>query len=572
MRNNYRIDTINKQLVLQFRKGNKLLEKDIKQVSYNSRYNPVLLLWIIPVDIDSKSKIFPFLKKWGFKHLPTPQSIFEKFDYSLTDERTKELLKVLNDKTFTYKARGYQVEALGYGIEKGSFINGDDVGLGKTFEAIMYAEYTKSWPCLVICPASVKYNWFLKWLEIVGGDRTISVIESVETKKKPRIWDTDVVIINYDIIGKKQGKGSTVKYEELLQIKWKMFICDEAHFLKEEGSQRSKIVRLLTKKSTSIIQLLTGTVTMSKPSELWNLLVILKLDHLVSTSWITYIQTYCNGFKDKYGWQYSGATNLLQLNKLLREIGYLRREKRDVLKDLPPVEKIILEVNVTNQKEIDFASESLLDYLLETKGEESMDSAMGAESLVRLSTLRRLSIEGKIKEIEGFIRDWKVGGKKLIIFGIHKDPLLYLSEKFKSKLLAGGVTAIQKQKIITDWVTNDEPLLFANITSAGTGVDDLQKVCSNMLIIELPWRPSDLEQVIGRLDRSGQNEPSTIRFMLSETTIDKQMWKMLEEKEIATTAANQGIDIVSQSSGMKTVMRMLIENLKEKKNEKIIRT
>lgn len=570
MENNYRIDTINKQLVLQFDKGSKLIEEDIKQVSYNARYNPVLFIWIIPVDINSKDKIFPFLKKWGFKHRPTPQSVFEKFDYSLTEERTQELLKILNDKNFTYKPREYQVEALGYGIEKGSFINGDDVGLGKTFEAIMYAEYTNSFPCIVICPASVKYNWFLKWLEIVGGDRTFSVIESVETKKRPRVWDTDVVIINYDIIGKKQGKGSTVKFEELLKTPWKMFICDEAHFLKEPTSQRSKIVRLLTKKSSGIIQLLTGTVTMSKPSELWNLLVIVKLDHLVANNWQTYIQKYCNGFKDKYGWQHSGATNLLELNKLLRSIGYLRREKRDVLKDLPPVEKIILEVPITNQKEIDFASENLLDYLLETKGEESMDSAMGAESLVRLGTLRRLSIEGKVKEIESFIRDWKVGGKKLLIFGIHKEPLVYLSEKFNSKLLAGGVTAIQKQQIVTDWVNNEEPLLFANITSAGTGVDDLQKVCSNMLILELPWRPSDLEQVIGRLDRSGQNEPSTIRFMLSETTIDKLIWKMLEEKEIATTAANQGIDIVGESSGMKTVMRMLIEDSKKKKYEKNI--
>lgn len=563
MENNYLIDTINKQLVLQFDKNEDII-KSIKEVSFSSRYNPVLKIWIIPVDIWSKDKIFPFLKKWKFKHRPTPKSISEKYDYSISKERTEELTKVIESKNFTYKARHYQFEALNYGIEKGNFINGDDVGLGKTFEAILYAEYTNSFPCLVVCPASVKYNWFVKWLEIVGIQRSLSVIESVETKKKPRNWSTDVVIINYDIIGTKQGKGSTVKYKELLTIPWKMFVFDEAHFLKEESSQRSKVARLITKKSNAIIQMLTGTATMSKPSELWNLLVILKIDHLIESSWENYIQRYCNGFKDKFGWQSSGATHLLELNKLLRNTGYLRREKRDVLKELPPVEKVVLQVPITNKREIDNASENLFEFLLDTKGGEAAESALGAEALVKLSVLRKLSIDGKMKEIELFLREWKVSGKKLLIFGIHYEPLKYLSEKFNSDLLAGEVSAFKKQEIVQRWVSDDKPFLFANISSAGTGVDDLQKVCSNILVIELPYRPSDIEQLIGRVDRSGQVDPSTVRFMLSEETIDKQMWTMLEEKEIATTAANQGIDIVSEKSGMKVVMKLLLDKQKLK--------
>ena len=322
----------------------------------------------------------------------------------------------------------------------------------------------------------------------------------------------------------------------------------------------------MTKKSDAIIQMLTGTATMSKPSELWNLLVILKIDHLVADSWETYIQKYCNGFKDKFGWQFSGATNLLELNKLLRDVGYLRREKRDVLTELPPTEKIVLEVPITNHKDIKLAQENFLEYLYEAKGEEAVETAMSAESLVKLGVLRRLAIDGKMKSIEQFLRDWKSSKVKLLIFGIHREPLDYLSEKFKSELLAGGVTAIKKQSIIENWIKNDEPFLFANISSAGTGTDGFQKVCSNMLVLELPWRPSDLEQLVARIDRSGQVDPSTIRFMLSQDTIDKQMWKMLEEKEIATSAANQGIDIVNEKSGMKVVMKMLLEDNKKLKN------
>ena len=563
--NTYRIDSVNKQLILIFDFKDKLIADSIKKVSYVARYNPILKVWIIPIDIYSKLRIYPFLKEWNFKHKSEKKDELERFSYSVPKNRMLELVNAIGRKKFTYKPRLYQFEALDYGIEKGSFINGDDVGIGKTFEAIMYAEYTNSFPCLVLSPASVKYNWAEKWSEIVGAERSISVIDSLITKKRPRNWNTDVVIINYDIIGKKQGKGATVNFQELLLIKWKMFIMDEAHFLKEKTSQRAKAAKLITKKSSAIIQMLTGTATMSRPSELWNLLVILKKDYLIADSWEEFIQRYCNGFKNKYSWECSGATNLLELNRKLRNLCYLRREKRDVLKELPLAIKTILKVSVTNSKDIKRASEDLIQYLYETKGEEAAESAMEAQALVLLGVLRQLAIAGKMKEIEQYLRDWKVGGKKLVIFGIHREFLEDLSKKFNSKLLAGGVSAIKKQQIIKEWISNDEPFLFANQASAGTGVDGLQTVCSNMLVIELPWRPSDIEQIVARVDRSGQQEPPNINFMLSDDTIDKQMWQMLAEKEVMTSAANQGIDIEKEQSGMKMVLKILVEETNLKK-------
>jgi len=188
---------------------------------------------------------------------------------------------------------------------------------------------------------------------------------------------------------------------------------------------------------------------------------------------------------------------------------------------------------------------------------------MEAEHLVALGTLRMLSIDGKLKAIEQFLKDWAVGGKKLIVFGIHSDQLKYLAEKFKSPLIAGGVSSAQKQIIKNNWIASDDTFLFGNIASMGTGVDGLQDVCSNMLITELPWRPSDLEQVIGRLDRSGQKVSPTVRYMLSDDTIDSQMWEMLEEKEAVVGAVNKGVDILKTDSGMKSVMKKILKKSKK---------
>jgi SWI/SNF-related matrix-associated actin-dependent regulator 1 of chromatin subfamily A len=555
---NYIIDSRNKTVRFEFDFDKDIITR-IKQCSFNSHWNPELKFWIVPVDDWSSLKIKKLVKDFNFIHKVEEVKVYEKYDYSISDLHLGKMNDICKNLNFQYTPRNYQVESLYYGLNKVNFINGDDVGIGKSLESILYAESTKSFPCLVVVPASIKYDWKSKWLEIISEKRTVSIIESKETSKHKNNWDAEVVVINYDILGKKAGTGSTVKFKELLDINWKMFIFDEGHFLKEESSQRSKAAKLMTKKSDAIIQLLTGTAVMSKPSELWNLLVIIKKEKLIADNWKQFITRYCGAYQSKFGLVYSGATNTIELNNKLREHCYLRREKREVMSELPDVTKIILKTKVTNIKDINHASENLIEFLRETKGDEDAERAMEAESLVALGVLRKLSIVGKLQAIEQFLKDWKLGSKKLLVFGIHREELDYLSEKFKSKLIAGGISSKKKQDIVTEWINNDEVFLFANIQSAGTGVDGLQKVCSNMLILELPWRPSDLEQTIGRLDRSGQSEPSTIRYMLSDDSIDKEMWEMLASKEANTEAVNKGIDVVAQKSGMRMVMQKILQ-------------
>ena len=556
--NVYEVDTRNKMMVFNF-PFDKNIVREIKNCSMEAHWNPELLCWRIPINNYTKDSILFLIKRNNFiKKVQKEEEIY-KHDYSIPKNISEKLDSICDNRKFTYTPRPYQMESLYYGMQKVNFINGDDVGLGKTFEAIIYTEAIKSFPALVVVPASVKYNWAEKWQEIAGPHRVVSVIESKETKKNPNNWKADVVIINYDILGKKQGKGATPKFEELVSTKWKMFIFDEGHFLKDDGSMRSKVARAITKKSSAVIQLLTGTPTMSRPSELWNLLVLIKKNHLIADSKEKFQQKYCGAYRTKFGIDNSGATNILELNKALRETCYLRREKRDVLKDLPDIETVILKTPIDNLKEINRATENLYEYLLDTKGEEAADSAMEAQALVSLGVLRKLSIQGKLKAIEQYLNDWKSSRVKLVVFGLHREELDHLSTKFNSKLIAGGVSSKKKQEIVKEWISNDETFLFANMHSAGTGVDGLQLVCSNMLILELPWRPSDLVQVIGRLDRSGQKNASTIRYLLNEESIDQQMWEMLQEKEITTEGVNKGVDLTKEESGMRMVLRKIIK-------------
>lgn len=553
--NKFYIDDINKTVNLSFSYDEDLKNK-VKSID-NSRWNDELKEWIIPVNKLNKAYLQNFLRKYNFvKKIIETSDV--KYSYNKSDAERSLLKDICDKKGFKYIPRDYQLDCLSYQMEKEDVIVGDSVGLGKTAESIFYTEVENKFPCLVITPGSVKYNWSEKWTEIVDNPkRTISVIES----NKDNDWSSDVVIINYDIIAKKAGKGATTKFTELKTIDWKMIIFDEAHFLKEKKSQRSQASKIILKNNSGNVQMLTGTAIMSKPIEIWNMLVLMGKDKDIANDWMHFVRRYCGAYRGKFGWVTSGATNILELNKKLRESCYIRREKSDVLKELPKVIKQVINIPITNSTKIKKAKNNFVEYIKNTKGQEASEKAMEAEHLVAISELRKLAIEGKLKAIEQYIKDWRATtDKKLLIFGVHKEPLDILSNKFKSNLISGGVSSKNKQKIVNDWITSKDQFLFANGDAAGTGVDGLQRSCSDMIIIELPWRPSDLEQWVGRIDRSGQTEPPNINFLLNNDTIDKDMWGMLEIKERVMSAVNQGKDIKSSTSSLKYIIKNFLKN------------
>ena len=553
----YYIDSVNKTINLIFDYDEELI-KAIKLCDYSARWNSEFKEWRISINSYSRGHISRLVKTHGFAHKAKEIEGEVKVSYAIEGIDRAYFRGMIDSKDFFYKARDYQIDALGYAMDKGSIINGDDVGLGKTFEAILYAEVTNSFPCLVVVPASVKDQWKKEWSKITNHKTTISVIESKPTKKKPNNWDAQVVILNYDILAKKRGTGATYRFDELKDIKWKMGVFDEAHFLKNAKSQRSKIASRIISDDMRI-QLLTGTATMNKPIELWNLLCLIGKQTQIVNDWMQFVTRYCDGHKGKFGWVTSGATNTMELNRRLRETCYVRREKSDVLKDLPDIIKQSIDIPITNLKEYREAEIDLIAFLERTQGSDKADKAREAEHLVALGLLRKMSAKGKIKAVEQYLKDWKESGRKLVVFGIHTEGLEYLAEKFKCPLITGSVNSSKKQQIKEDWIAGDDIFLFGNIQSLGTGVDGLQKVCSDELIYELPWRPSDLTQVMGRVHRSGQKEVPCVTFLIAPETIDTEMWAMLEEKEAITDAVNKGIDVRRGNSGMREVIKKILK-------------
>lgn len=460
----------------------------------------------------------------------------------------KDIELLIDNLPLLKKPRSYQMDYLYYAVNHGNHINGSSVGTGKSLCSVLYAEMLDLFPCMVVCPASVKSGWLREWKE-TNPDRRVSVIS---TSSPPEDFEADVIVINYDILGKRvtkeNGKTSLeIRLDGMKKKSFSLVIADEIHFLKNRKSIRSKSFKKLAHKVPSVIGL-TGTLIMNRPAELLNILMLIERIKEIAPDdqyHHYFFERYCNMKETNFGMDISGASNIKELNRLLKECCYFQVSKRDALKELPPISENVVECEITNKRAYKKAKDDLLQFIEDKfKDEEKVEKAARAEFLVKLSTLKQLSLEGKEKFIKKWVEEWLEANEeeKLLVFASQSAILTKIAEEFKEGLLITGSTTTKKRDEILQKFTleKNKRVLFANIGCLGTGVDGLQKVCSNMAILELPPRPSDLVQVIGRLERSGQENPVTIQYLLSPETIDQDLWEMLKGKKDVTDMLNKG--------------------------------
>lgn len=504
-------------------------------------YNPQNKEWYVPFSLVTLNPLMKWLKDNGFEegmhYTPSKRVVnFVEPPEIITPDTVLQACRELN---FKRVPRSYQCEGVAYMINHGNCINGDGCGLGKTAQTILTIELLGAFPALIISPASVKYNWKKEW-EKWNPERSVGVVERKKKKPDTSVWECDVVVINYDILGERNMEKPTAKFKELLKRLWVSCAIDEIHFLKNEKALRTKMAKKITKRIPNVWGL-TGTLTQKKPADLIQPFKIIRRFDDIFGDTLEFKFRYCNAKNTMFGFDYSGFSNLEELHELLRMGGYIRRNKRDVLTELPPLIEQTIEVPITNLKEYQRAENDLINYL-EKIDIERANNAVNAPHLVMVNTLKNLSIQGKLSFIKTYIKEWLEANEdeQLLVFGVHREPLQALAEDFKAPVIQGGVSSEQKQRIVNEFSQKKCRLLFANIKSAGTGTDGLQENCSNLVYIELPDNSTDLEQTNSRLERMGQKNSIIITYLLSPDTIDVEMRETVKDKSLITGVINRG--------------------------------
>ena len=530
---------------------------DIKEI-IGRKYDLENKRWYCPISVSNIDEIKILLDKYKFKKQGDSQDLPNlNINVSETEDPSyKQRLISLEEHILslglTQNPRPYQLPIINFLIKSKKCIDGSDMGVGKTLHAIFTVEAENLFPCLVITPASIKYNWRLQWRK-TNNERTVSVIDG-----KDLDFSTDVVIINYDILGKKiivEGAEQVeFKYEELKDIKWKSVICDESQKLKNSKSIRAKIVKKICKKVENIY-FATGTLVLNRPAELISPMEILGKFTLLFGNWRNFVYKYCDAKQTRFGLDYTGAHNTKELNSIISKNCYVRVEKRDVLKDLPELQETIAEVDIDNRKEYNKAESDLISYLRDNYGEQKAISAEAAEHLVMINVLRQLSVKGKLVAISEHIDLFLEScDRKLVVFGVYTDSLEILSKVYKCPIITGQTPIKKRQSIVENFQVDDNRMLVMNIQAGGVGIDGLQNICSDMIIIELPWTWTDISQVIARLERSGQLNSIFVKYILGVNTIDMYMWDILNNKRNITDSVNKGVDSKINNNIMKELL------------------
>lgn len=116
--------------------------------------------------------------------------------------------------------------------------------------------------------------------------------------------DAKVNVISYDLIPKMAIKPGN----------FKVIIADESHYLKNPEATRTKAIVPLLQSARRAI-LLSGTPALSRPIELYPQLVA--LNSSIFPSMAKFAMRYCNAFKNQFGWDYTGNSNLKELHTIL---------------------------------------------------------------------------------------------------------------------------------------------------------------------------------------------------------------------------------------------------------------
>ena len=429
----------------------------------------------------------------------------------------------INAELYDYQKNGVQFVTF-----KKAAIIADEMGLGKTLQAITTAIKKKEifgfQRTLIVCPASLKQQW-KKEIEKFSEEKALVVQGSPDEREQQYLTATEhFFIINYETVLRDHVALNKAGID--------FMILDEAQRVKNFEAQTNSAVNRLKTKHVLVI---TGTPIENKLIDIFTIVNILD-PYFLGPLW-EFSYQHCL-FDPERPNKINGYYDLQKLNKKLEEI-LIRREKRNVIDQLPNVQQINVPVELSPMQK-----------------EYHSDYAMGIGQIIRKKfltpyDLKRLQLllsnmrmvcdstylideetneSPKLEELKNILfeqMDIRNTNRKIIIFSewvkVHKLIGKLLRENNVGFAeLNGKIPVKSRGELIRKFETNDHCKIFLSTEAGGAGLN--LQVADTLINFELPWNPAKKNQRIGRIDRLGQKSSKlTIFNLISRDSIEQQI-------------------------------------------------
>lgn len=403
--------------------------------------------------------------------------------------------------------RPYQEAGVGLMVAKAAMnrdvLLADEPGLGKTIQAIEYANRTKPGTILVVCPASLRVNWnqeLERWLQY-----------------QPR-----VTVASYETVSAGKVEGS-----------FDLIVFDEAHYMKNPAAKRTKACLALKARRRVFM---TGTPVVNRPIELFPILKAMGMKWSLQR----YAQRYCAAYLQPIGWNprtkrprkmvwnYSGASNQAELGEILRQRCMIRRTKAEVLTDLPAKVRQVIEVDAPHGESEEFrATVSRMFTSLETAADAAEVRRVAFEELsaARLETGVR-----KVPHVVKMVKDILEEEDKVFIVAHHRQVVNALARALPGAVrIMGGMSDREKNDAVLAFQKGDAPVLVGQITAAGVGLT--LTAAATVVFAETDWVPGNVTQAEDRCHRIGQDRTVRVIHVTLRDSMDARMIRAVVSKQ-----------------------------------------
>jgi len=403
----------------------------------------------------------------------------------------------------------------------------DEMGLGKTIQALGYTFINPEIrSVLIVCPATIKMNWQKEIKEWNNEEALI-----LYGKKYTPIINYPFYIINYDVLAQeikvnnKKTLNNTSWIFKLASLNIKLLILDECQNISNNKAIRTKAIHTLKKLNPSMkIIGLSGTPIKNKPAEFFSILNLLN-SNIFNNRW-KYLHTFCGPKYNGFGWTFNGATNLNKLQELINPL-MLRRVKDEVLKDLPPKQRIIIPLE-TDKVALENYKKATKQFILWANDHINK----GLEIQQNIDRLKQLAYLSKRNNVIKWIEDYIKSDNKLVVATYHKNTLNDLYNYFKkdSIYIDGSITGEKRNEAINNFQNNKKiKLIICQIlTVPGLTLTAANATCT----VEFAWTPADHYQLEDRVHRISQKADSVFAYyLIAPNTIEKDIIKMINIKQ-----------------------------------------
>jgi SWI/SNF-related matrix-associated actin-dependent regulator 1 of chromatin subfamily A len=439
-----------------------------------------------------------------------------------------------------------QVEGVHAAASRPGLLLADEMGVGKTAQALGLINLTRPRHVLVVVPAKLIGTWLAeaaRWLvnriavawrsrpnrAPAPGQSTPHAISPLHVMSSPTTSSSPdpnaplpaITIVSYESL---HNTGP------LLLQQWDLVIADEIQDCLNRKSRRGKAFYGSSLATAARRLAMSGTPIWNRPQDLYA--VLHWLAPTVFDNAATFKRMY--GVTDLEDVSDDQRARLEWLGKLLRSRLMVRRLKADVLANLPPKTRELVLVDVTpEQRHTITGLDREAERMVAQQRQGTLTAGQRARTLAIISELRRRTADAKLPRIIADLRERLRRPDPLIIFVRHH----HVADALKAAVIAAGkrpvlmtgqVTASARQKACDHFQAGLADVAIAGLDAAGVGYT--MTAANEVWQAEMDWTVPKHQQSEDRAHRRGQTRPVLVRYYAIDGTIDARIARALVAK------------------------------------------